>query len=515
MTCPFDIQPFDQSRAVRTPQLNSLNYTNQDYFSLKNRIRDLIRQKFPKDFNDLIESSLAIMLVEIYAFIADVLSFKMDQNVNEVYIDTVTEVDNAFRLAKLIGYSPIPPIAATAWFSATINNILSTDLIIPGGLDFQVVSNNRQITYEIFAADTNNNPSYDDDIVITAGSLTNTNVIGIEGKTNRSTFSANGASGQSYVLPFGPVIYDSIRVNVDGIRWRRVDYFTDSQPRREYRIEFDNQYNAYLIFGDNTAGLIPSNGSTIEAIYRVGGGTAGNIITGFINVQRNVPLQGFDFSIPVSFFNYTKGQNGYDGDGIEDIRRKLPAWVRAQDRCVTGEDYKTLADLFYTAAHGQVGKSNAVLRNYGCAANIIDLYILALDGKLGLTRASDDLKSDLMEEIDNKKMLTDYVCIRDGSVLLVDIVIDLNVDKFYKSLKDELNVRVNNLLSDFFALSRWEYGQTLRDHELFKFISEIKEINHADVTFTTNDPNNSGTIVTSKFDQIIRPDTVAINFIFE
>jgi len=515
MTCPVDITPLDQSTVVRTPQLNSLNYTNQDYWSMKNRLRDIIRQKFPKDFNDLIESSLAIMLIELWAFLADLLSFKMDQNVNEVFIDTVTEIDNAFRLSKLIGFEPTPPIAATAWFSATINNVLATDLIIPGGLDFSIVSNNQQITYEVFPADSNNNPIYDDDIVITAGSLTNTNIIGVEGTTNTSVFTANGEAGQSYQLPFGPVIVDSIRVNIDGIRWQQVDFFTDSRPRREHRVEFDSAYNAFVIFGDNTAGLIPSSGSTIQIIYRVGGGTVGNIITGFINVQRNVTLQGFDFSIPVSFFNYTQGANGYDGDGLDDIRRKLPAWVRAQDRCVTGEDYKTLADLFFTPYHGQVGKSTAVLRNYGCAANIIDLYILALNGSNSLMLASDDLKADLLTDINNNKMITDYVCIRDGNILLVDMVIDLQVDKFYKNLKDELNVRVTNAIGDFFALSRWEFGQTLRDTDLIKFLSDIKEIAHIDITFTTDDPNNSGSIVTANFNQIIRGDTASINFMFE
>jgi hypothetical protein len=515
MTCPLEIQPFDQSKAVRTPQLTSLNYTNQDYFSLKNRLRDIIRQKFPNDFNDLIESSIAIMLVELWAFIADLLSFKMDQNVNEVYLDTVTEVENAFRLARLVGFQPTPPIAARAMFEATINNVLATDLVIPGGLDFRVVSDNKQITYEIFPADANNNPVYNEDIIIPAGKLTNTQIIGVEGRTDRAVFNGNGEAGQSLLLPFNPVIYESIRVNVDGIRWNRVDYFTDSQPRREFRVEFDSDYRAFIIFGDNTAGMIPSNGSRIEVIYRIGGGTIGNIITGFINIQRNVSLGGFDFSIPVSFFNYTKGEFGYDGDDLPAIRRKLPAWLRAQDRCVTGEDYKTISDLFVTPYHGQIGKSTAVLRNYGCAANIIDLYILALDGNLGLQRANDDLKFDLQVALEDKKMLTDYVCLRDGTILPVDMVLDITIDKFYKKLKEELNVKVKNKVDEFFALERWEYGQSLRDTDLIKFLSDIKEITHIDVTYTTDDPDNSGSIVTAKFNEIIRPDTVSINLTFE
>ncbi len=515
MTCPFDIQPLAQSEKIKTPQLASLNYTAQDYWSIKNRLRDIIRQKFTKDFNDLIESDLAIMLMELYAYLADLLSFKMDQNVNEMFIDTVTEVDNAFRMAKLVGFQPTPPIAARAMISATINNVQSTDLLIPGGLLVNLVSSDRQISYELFPADSNNNPVYDEDIFITAGSLTNTAIVGVEGRTYRDVFNGSGDSGQVVSLPFNPVIFDSIRVKVDGIRWQKVDYFTDSQPRREFRVEFDSQYRAYVTFGDNTAGMAPSSGSRIEVIYRVGGGSIGNIITGFLNLQRNVNLDGFDFNVPVTFFNYTKGDFGYDGDGLEDIRTKLPLWIRTQDRCVSGADYKSFTDLFVTPFHGIVGKSTAVLRNYGCAANIIDLYILSLNGVNGLQRATDELKADLALALEDKKMITDHICIRDGVIIPVDVAIDIKADKFYKKLREELNVKVTNSVNKFFALPNWEYGQSLRDADLIKFLSEIKELGQIDITYTTDDSDNSGTIVTAKFNEIIRPDTISIAFLFE
>lgn len=302
---------------------------------------------------------------------------------------------------------------------------------------------------------------------------------------------------------------------VDGVQWQQVEYFTDSQPRREYRVEFDSQYHAYVIFGNNRSGLIPSKGSQIIITYRQGGGVKGNIITGSVNFQRTVNIQGFDFNVPVVFRNYTKGEFGYDGDTIEDIRRKLPAYLRTQNRCVTGEDYKTVADQFATPYQGQIGKSTAVLRNYGCAANIIDLYVLAKDGIDGLAEASDELKSELFIEINKKKMLTDYVCIRDGIVVLTDISIDLTVDKFYRKFEEEIRGKVNRRINEFFTINNWEYGQTLKDTDVVKSISDIKEIKTMDITFTTNDPSNSGQVVTTRFYEIIRPDTLTISFNYE
>jgi hypothetical protein len=109
--------------------------------------------------------------------------------------------------------------------------------------------------------------------------------------------------------------------------------------------------------------LLPSAGSKILVTYREGGGTVGNIVTGFVQTQTVVNVPGLEFSIPVNFRNYTKGEFGYDGDTLEDIRRKMPSWMRTQQRAVTGLDYKTLTDQFATPFNGQVGKSTAVLRN--------------------------------------------------------------------------------------------------------------------------------------------------------
>ncbi len=206
---------------------------------------------------------------------------------------------------------------------------------------------------------------------------------------------------QTITLSRSPVLLDSIRVSVDGVNWSRVKSFTDSERRREFRVEYNANYEAFIFFGNNRSGLIPSTGSPIQITYRVGGGPIGNITTGSLQEQRQIPVPGQAFSATVTFFNQTRGEFGFSGDTIDDIRRKLPAYLSTQDRAVSGNDYKTLADQFATPFHGQIGKSTAVLRNHGCAGNIIDLYILARNGDNGLTGASNELKNDLIEEFEN------------------------------------------------------------------------------------------------------------------
>jgi hypothetical protein len=262
--------------------------------------------------------------------------------------------------------------------------------------------------------------------------------------------------------------------------------------------------------------MIPSTSSEIKVTYRVGGGTTGNIIAGFVEYQTNFPVPGLNHSIPATFRNFSNGKYGFSGDTIEDIRRKLPPYLRTQNRAVTGLDYKTIAEQFVTGANGQVGKAKSILRNHGCAGNIVDLYILSRgSGEMELEDSSEGLKVALNEEIDEKKMFTDFVCIRDGDVLLVDVAIDCSVDKFYKKFIDEYRQRVLNRVDEFFSLSRWEMGDDLKETNLIKEIADIKQINNYSVEFTTDDEDNSGSLVTTKYYEIIRPDTITITFTFE
>lgn len=513
--CPFDVRPYSQSNNILVPNIFNLNYTNQDYWSMKSRLVDFIKQNFSKDFTDFVESSLGIMLIENWAFIADTLSFKIDQIANEVFIDTVTEIDNAFRLAKLVGFNPQPPIAAKSSWTATLNNPVLSDVVIPTPFEVSVSVGGEKLTIDLFPADASDDPIFDRDIVIPAGSIANASVVGLEGKTRVQEEAGTGGVGQTIDLADSPVIYDSIRVRVDGVTWDQVEFFTDSQPRREFRVEFDAEYRAFIVFGNNRSGLIPSRGSRIFIQYRVGGGYRGNLISNSITKQTIINVDSVPYPVPVSFSNYTSSKNGYDGDTIEDIRYKLPRWIRTQNRAVTGLDYKTVADQFVTPYHGKIGKSTAVLRNYGCSANIIDLYVLALDGQNTLTEASDELKTRLNARIEEVKMLTDFVCIKNGEVVLVDVSIDIIMDRFYRKFESEVRIKAENRINEFFSLNKWEYDQNLKDSDLVKVVNDIKEIKRVEINLSTNDPNNSGSYVVTNFRQIIRPDIVSIEFTYE
>lgn len=513
--CPFNIEPYAKTEVMKKPNVFNLNYTNQDFWSMKTRLIEFTQQRFSDEFSDFVESSLAVMLLENWAFVADTLSFKIDQVANEIFIDTVTEIDNAFRLCKLVGYQPQPPVAAKSFWTASLTNAITTDIRVPTPVRIQVNGGGTSLDMELFAADSEGNPLMDEDIVIPANTLVNASVVGLEGLTRTEETAGTGARSQIIQSRFQTVIYDSMKVDIDGVQWNKVDFFTESQPLREYRVEYDSNYTVYFIFGNGVAGMIPSSGSIIRLTYRTGGGTVGNLVTNATQKSVLVDVPGLSYPVPVFLNNYTKAQYGSDGDTIEDIRRKLPLYLRTQDRAVTGLDYKTLADQFVTPYQGSVGKSTAVLRNHGCAANIVDMYILAKKDTETLEVASDQLKTELMAHLETKKMITDHVCIKDGVVVNVDVNVSITMDKFYRKFEDELRVKINNRIASFFSINRWDYGQTLKDTDIVKELSDLKEISSIDITFNTDQAMASTSIVTVKYYEIIRSDIIDVGFVYE
>ena len=77
-----------------------------DYETLRKSMIDYLRLYYPEDFNDFIESSEYIALIDLIAFMGQNLAFRADLNTRENFIDTAERRDSVLRLAKLVNYKP-------------------------------------------------------------------------------------------------------------------------------------------------------------------------------------------------------------------------------------------------------------------------------------------------------------------------------------------------------------------------------------------------------------------------
>jgi hypothetical protein len=84
----------------------SADFQSYDFETLRKSMIDYLRLYYPEDFNDFIESSEFIALIDTIAFLGQSLAFRGDLNARENFMDTAQRRDSILKLAKLISYNP-------------------------------------------------------------------------------------------------------------------------------------------------------------------------------------------------------------------------------------------------------------------------------------------------------------------------------------------------------------------------------------------------------------------------
>jgi hypothetical protein len=89
-----------------------IRYLNRDFTQLRAKLVDFTKTYFPNTYNDFTPSSPGMMFMEMAAYIGDVLSFYLDNQIQENYVQFARQEDNLFALAYMLGYQPKVTTAA-------------------------------------------------------------------------------------------------------------------------------------------------------------------------------------------------------------------------------------------------------------------------------------------------------------------------------------------------------------------------------------------------------------------
>lgn len=105
-----------------------INFKAWDYDTVKQSLVDYLKLYYPEDFNDFIESSDTIMILELFAYIAELLAYRIDLNSHENFITTAERKESVLRLAKFISYNPSRALPARGLVKMT--SIRTTENIV-------------------------------------------------------------------------------------------------------------------------------------------------------------------------------------------------------------------------------------------------------------------------------------------------------------------------------------------------------------------------------------------------
>ena len=104
------------------------DFQSYDFETLRKSFIDYIRLYYPESFNDYIESSEFIALLDVMAFMGQAGSFRNDLNTRENFIDTAERRDSVNRLAELVSYTPKRNTAAQGFLK--VQSISTTEGVV-------------------------------------------------------------------------------------------------------------------------------------------------------------------------------------------------------------------------------------------------------------------------------------------------------------------------------------------------------------------------------------------------
>jgi hypothetical protein len=90
-----------------------ISYIGKDFSSLRQNLIDYSKTYFPTTYTDFSPSSPGMMFIEMAAYVGDVMSFYLDKQINETFIQYASQQKNLFNLAYSLGYRPKVTSAST------------------------------------------------------------------------------------------------------------------------------------------------------------------------------------------------------------------------------------------------------------------------------------------------------------------------------------------------------------------------------------------------------------------
>lgn len=125
-----------------------IKYLNKDFTTLRSRLIDYAKTYFPTTYNDFTPASPGMMFMEMSAYVGDVMSFYLDNQIQETYLQYARQTDNLFELAYMFGYRPKVTGVATAPidFYQQVPSKLSGSVYIPDFDYALLVAENSTIT---------------------------------------------------------------------------------------------------------------------------------------------------------------------------------------------------------------------------------------------------------------------------------------------------------------------------------------------------------------------------------
>ena len=249
----------------------NISYINKDFTELRASLIDYARTYFPTTYNDFSPASPGMMFMEMAAYVGDVLSFYLDNQLQETYLQYARQTNNLYELAYMFGYKPNVTQVATTFvnFYQQVPAIQSGSIYVPDFSFALYIEPNSTVTQNT----TNKVPFLIQDpidfSVSSSGDPTEITVYEISGVIPtkfllKKTRKAISSTIETAEFQFGaPVQYSTVEINAEkivgildiidsgsGDKWYEVDYLGQEMVYNSIKNTNTNDPNLSQYSGD-------------------------------------------------------------------------------------------------------------------------------------------------------------------------------------------------------------------------------------------------------------------------
>jgi hypothetical protein len=423
-------------------------------------------------------SDFGITLIELFAYMGDMLNYYIDRSANEGFISTATQRSSVLSLAQLLGYTP--SVATPATVTLTLTNNTNADVTVPALSQVATTTTvngvNTQIIFET-----------DFDTLVSANSTAT--VSATQGQTIATEYlgDSDGTANQAFSLSKSPLLANTSSVTVGtlvggiptGVVYTEISYIIDAgfnDP--SYSVATDANNISYISFGDGISGRIPPTNS-VYVTYRIGGGALGNVGPNTLTY----PVFGFPAGVKVT--NQTSATGGSDAETTDSIRLNAPLAYTAMTRAVSLSDYAALAV--------QVPSIAKAIGDSGSAYNNVTLYVAPF-GDSGINTPGVDIfgnptltffnaSNGVISYLTDKAPATSTLTVLPPVYVPINVSLTAYINPQYR--QSVVTSAINLALSTAFDFDNVIFSENIVLQYLHNVLSKVDGVNFVDINLLT------------------------------
>lgn len=443
-----------------------LNPYQRSYQQIKAKLVESLMGLKDKDGQKLItdysEGNILIIILSLFAAIAEVLHYYVDNMARETFLSTARRYDSVVKHGALVDYHARAAIAATVdvILSRSITgNSIGAKLTIPQGTLFTDQSGNSWLS----ARDVTWYPNV---------TTCRVPIIQHEKYTTSALNNMVIPTGDRVQLNLGTLPngkyyeHGSMSLQIGGESWVLVETFAKSKPTdKHFMVSVDESLNPYIMFGDGTFGKKPAAGAKItNVVFYLTNGSQGNVKS---NTITSVP------SVISSSITDATVSNAYDAGGGSNyenftmLKEHIPLSVKTLGVAITKEDFESLAML--------VDGVNKAKADYECGRKLT-VYISPDGGAV----ASSELISRVYNLLSQRAPMTTWLKVKSAGKVQIILEMDVTGKKSYKTA--EIQTQILTALYNAYSPEQAEIGGSVRVSDIYALIDNLSTVDYLHLT---------------------------------